>query len=90
MDILIGILRILNYIFGTAVILIGLGVYFLSGAVVPLLLALGLAAVGPIEDLLTRYLRIPGADPEQTKELINQGTSLTLVLFLFLAIFLSF
>ena len=90
MAFLIWILRVLNYIFGTAVILAGLGVYFLRGAVVPLLLALGLIAVGPLEDLLTRYLRLPGVDPEQTKELINQGTSLTLVFFLFLAIFLSF
>lgn len=89
MNILLRVLRILNYIFGSAVILIGLGAYFLRGSVIPLLLALGLAAVGPIEDLLMRYLRLPGVDPEQTEDLINQGTSLILVIFLLLAIFLS-
>jgi hypothetical protein len=90
MEIFVRILRVLNYIFGIAVILIGLGAYILSGAVIPLLLALGLAAVGPLEDLLMRYLHLPGVDPELTKDLINQGTSLILVLFLLISIFLSF
>jgi hypothetical protein len=89
MDFLLRILRILNYIFGIAVILIGIGAFILSGSLIPLLLALGLIAVGPLEDLLMRYLHLPGVDPEQTKDLINQGTSLVLVVFLLIAIFLA-
>ncbi len=47
MDIVLQVLRVLNYIFGGAVLLVGFGAYIFSGALVPLLLALGLAAVGP-------------------------------------------
>jgi hypothetical protein len=89
MAILLKLLRVLNYIIGVAVILVGLGAYIFSSATISLLLALGIVAVGPLEDLLMSHPRLPGVDPEHTKDLINQGTSLILVLFLLLAIFLS-
>ena len=89
MSTMLRILRVLNYILGAAVVLIGIGAYVLGGAVIPLLLALGLLAVGPLEDLLVRYLHLPGVDPELVKTLINQGTSLILVLLLLAAVLLS-
>ncbi len=89
MDIVLQVLRVLNYIFGGAVLLVGFGAYIISGVLVPLLLALGLAAVGPIEDLLMRYLRLPGVTPEQTKKLVDQGTSLVFVILLLAAVLLS-
>ena len=89
MDIVLQVLRVLNYIFGGAVLLVGFGAYIFSGALVPLLLALGLAAVGPVEDLLMRYLRLSGVTPEQTKKLVDQGTSLVFVILLLAAVLLS-
>jgi hypothetical protein len=53
------------------------------------LLALGLAAVGPIEDLLMRYLRLSRVTPEQTKKSVDQGTSLVFVILLLAAVLLS-
>jgi hypothetical protein len=89
MDLLLRVLRWLNILFGGAVILIGLGAFFFTGAVAPLLLALGLIVVGPLEDWLMNHLRLPGVDPVQTQKLIDQGTSLVFVLLLLAALLLS-
>ena len=89
MDIAIRWLRNLNYVFGIAVLLLGLGGFFLRDSIVALLLAIALFVVGPLEDLLNRLLRQKGTDPAQTKELVNQGTSLTFVLILLAVILIS-
>jgi hypothetical protein len=89
MDIAIRWLRNLNYVFGIAVLLLGLGGFFLRDSIVALLLAIALFVVGPLEDLLNIILRQKGTDPAQTKELVNQGTSLTFVLILLAVILIS-
>ena len=89
MDIAIRVLRNLNYVFGIAVLLLGLGSFFLRDSIVALLLAIALFVVGPLEDLLNIILRQKGTDPAQTKELVNQGTSLTFVLILLAVILIS-
>jgi hypothetical protein len=53
------------------------------------LLALGLAAVGPIETLLMRYLHLSGLTPEQNKNLIDKSTSLVYVILLLAAVLLT-
>lgn len=89
MDLLLRVLRWLNILFGGALILIGIGAFFFTGTVVPLLLALGLIVVGPLKDWLMNRLRLPGVDPVQTQKLVDQGASLIFVLLLLVALFLS-
>jgi hypothetical protein len=89
MDTLLLILRYLNYIFGGAVLLIGYVAFILYGSIVPLLLALGLTAVGPIETLLMRYLKLSGLTQDQNKRLIDYSTSLVYVILLLAAALLS-
>ncbi|MHA2403558.1 MAG: hypothetical protein ACXADH_11255 [Candidatus Kariarchaeaceae archaeon] len=91
MDAFLTILRWLNYIFGGAVLLIGYGASIYRGSLelVPLLLALGLTAVGPVETLLMRYFKLSGETPDQTKKLIDYGTSLVFVILLLAAVILS-
>jgi hypothetical protein len=89
MDLLLRVLRWLNILFGGALILIGIGAFLFSRAVVPLLLALGLIVVGPLKDRLMNRLRLPGVDPVQTQKLVDQGASLIFVLLLLAALFLS-
>jgi len=83
------VLRWLNYIFGIALIVFGLGAFALRGSWIGLLLAVALIAVGPLEDLLNKRLRIPGVPQEQTKVFINQSTSLTFIVLLLVVLFLS-
>ena len=89
MNTVILILRILNYITGAALLIIGIGAFILYRSTVPFLIALALIAVGPVEDLLNRYLKLPGVDPAQTKTLIDQSTSLTFILLLIAAMLVS-
>lgn len=89
MDTFLTLLRYLNYIFGGAALLIGYGAFILYGSLVPLLLALGLTAVGPLETLLMRYIKLSGLTPEQNKNLIDQGTSLVYVVLLLVAVILT-
>lgn len=89
MDTFLTILKYLNYIFGGAALLIGYGAFILYGSLVPLLLALGLTAVGPLETLLMRYMKLSGLTPEQNKNLIDQGTSLVYVVLLLAAVLLT-
>jgi hypothetical protein len=89
MDTFLTILKYLNYIFGGAALLIGYGAFILYGSLVPLLLALGLTAVGPIETLLMRYFKLSGLTPEQNKKLIDYGTSLVYVVLLLAAVILT-
>jgi len=89
MDTFLQLLRYLNYIFGGAVLIVGFGAYIVNRSLVPLLLALGLAAVGPIETLLMRYLHLSGLTPEQNKNLIDQTTSLVYVVLLLAAVILT-
>lgn len=89
MNTVILVLRVLNYIIGAALLIIGIGAFILNGAVVPFLIALALIAVGPVEDLLNRYLKLPGVDPAQTKTLIDQSTSLTFIVLLIAAMLVS-
>jgi hypothetical protein len=89
MDTFLTLLRYLNYIFGGAALLIGYGAFILYGSLVPLLLALGLTAVGPLETLLMRYVKLSGLTPEQNKNLIDQGTSLVYVVLLLVAVILT-
>jgi len=83
------VLRILNYIFGAALILIGIGAFILSRASVPFLIALALIIVGPVEDLLERYFKLPRVEQKQTKTLIDQSTSLAFILLLLWAMLIS-
>jgi hypothetical protein len=55
------------------------------GEVIPFYLALGLIAVGPLEDLLVRALGQTRNPPNPPRELIDQLTSLVLELFLLAA-----
>ena len=89
MDTFLQLLRYLNYIFGGAVLIVGFGAYIVNRSLVPFLLALGLAAVGPIETLLMRYLHISGLTAEQNKNLIDQTTSLVYVVLLLAAVILT-
>jgi uncharacterized Tic20 family protein len=89
MDTPIRLLRYLNYIFGTLVLVIGLIGFIIYRSLPALLLAIALAAVGPVEDILSKKLHLPGVDPAQTKELVNQGTSLTFVVLLLVVILIS-
>ena len=89
MKTLVLVLRILNYISGAALILIGIGAFVLYRSSVPFLIALALIIVGPVEDLLERYLKLPGVEPEQTKTLIDQSTSLAFILLLLWAMLIS-
>jgi hypothetical protein len=89
MDFFLQILHYLNLIFGGAVLIIGFGAYIVNRSLVPLLLALGLAAVGPIETLLMRYLHLSGLTPEQNKNLIDKSTSLVYVILLLAAVLLT-
>ena len=88
MDSILKILHYLNLIFGGAVLIVGFGGYIVNRSLVPLLLALGLTAVGPLETLLMRYLHISGLTPEQNKNLIDKSTSLVYVVLLFAAVLL--
>lgn len=90
MEFIVKLTHILNMISGAAVILVGIAAYLFFDAVVPLLLAVGLVIVGPLEDLLKRYLKLPGVQPDQTKQFVDQITSLVLVLLLLAAVLLSF
>ena len=83
-----GILRLFNYAMAVAVLVYGLSSYVQSRDPIPLLIVVGLATVGPIEDLLMR-LRIPGADPQEYKRLVDQGTSLVLLVALLAVLFLA-
>jgi uncharacterized Tic20 family protein len=82
-------LRYLNYFFGSLVMIAGILGFVFYNSIPALLLAFALAAVGPIEDILNKKLKLSGIDPAQTKELVNQGTSLTFVIILLIVIFLS-
>jgi hypothetical protein len=82
-------LRYLNYLFGIAVLIAGLLGFFFFGSVISLLLAIALAAVGPIEDILNKHLHLKNVDPALTKELVNQSTSLTFVLILLSVILIT-
>jgi hypothetical protein len=82
-------LRYLNYIFGALVLIAGLIGFIVYQSISALLLAIALAAVGPVEDFLNKKLKLPGMDPAETKELINQGTSLIFVIILLIVIVLS-
>ncbi len=86
---IIPIIRYANLVFGIAVILLGLGAFILYRSTVPLLLAIGLAVVGPFEDLLYKYFKLGSLTPEENKGLINQGTSLVFEIFLLAALLLS-
>lgn len=85
----IRVLRYLNYIFGTLVLIVGLIGFFLYHSTPALLLAIALAAVGPVEDILSKKLHLPGVDPAETKELVNQSTSLTFVILLLVVIVIT-
>lgn len=86
---IIRVLRYLNYVFGTLVLVVGLIGFIIYRSLPALLLAIALAAVGPIEDILSKKLHLPGVDPAETKELVNQSTSLTFVLLLLVVIVVS-
>lgn len=89
MDRIIMVLRVLNYIIGTIVLVAGFLGFLVSRSPVPLLLALALTAVGPVEDILSKKLHLNKVDPVETKELVNQSTSLTFVILLLAAILLT-
>ncbi len=89
MERLLRILQALNYVFGLPVIVLGIVAYIRSRALVPLLLGVALAIAGPLEDLLKRFLRLPGVPPEQTRQLVDLGTSLAFVLLLLAAVLLT-
>jgi hypothetical protein len=82
-------LRWANIVVGGALIIVGIGASLWAGRWIPFLLALAVIIVGPLEDLLIKYLRLPGVDPESTKTLVDQTTSLLFLLLLFAALFIS-
>ena len=79
------LLKVINIILGAVLIIGGTAAYFLWGKVIPFYLALGLVAVGPLEDLLVRTLGQTGNPPSPLRALIDQITSLVLELFLLAA-----
>lgn len=89
MDRIIKVLRILNYIFGTVVLLAGFLGFIFYRSSIPLLLALALTAVGPLEDILNKKVHLSRIDPLKTKELVNQSTSLTFVILLLASILIA-
>lgn len=89
MDRIIKVLRILNYIFGTVVLLAGFLGFIFYRSPIPLLLALALTAVGPLEDILNKKVHLSRIDPLKTKDLVNQSTSLTFVILLLASILIA-
>ncbi len=85
----IRIIRTLAWISGIFLIAVGLWAYFAKGAVVPLLIVIALVVVGPVEDILKQRLRLPGVDPEMTKTLVDQATSLGFIILLLAAVLVS-
>jgi hypothetical protein len=85
MRILVTLLKIVNFLLGAVLIIGGIGAYFLTGVQIPLFLALGLIAVGPLEDFLVRGLGQTGDAASLTRALIDQATSLALELFMLAA-----
>jgi hypothetical protein len=82
-------LKYFNYFFGICLLIAGLYGFLFRNSITALLLALALAVVGPIEDILNKKLRLPNVDPAQTKELVNQSTSLLFIIILLVVILLS-
>jgi hypothetical protein len=78
-----------NLLVGGALIIVGIGASLWIGGWIPFLLALAVIIVGPLEDLLMKHLRLPGVDPESTKTLVDQTTSLLFLLLLFAVLFIS-
>ena len=72
----------LNYLAGGLLVFVAVASYVRLQAVVPALLALAVLIVGPGEDLLNRYLVLPGVDPATMLALVDQGTSLAFVVLL--------
>lgn len=89
MNKIIMVLRVLNYLIGTTVLVVGFLSFLLYRSPVPLLLALALTAVGPVEDILNKKLHLSNIDPSKTKEIVNQSTSLTFVILLLAAILIA-
>ena len=89
MTTIIRILRVLAWISGIALIAVGLWAFFAKGAVVPLLIVVALVVVGPVEDILKKRLRLPGVDPDTTRALVDQATSLGFILLLLAAVWQS-
>ena len=85
MGILTTLLKIINILLGVVLILGGIAAYFLTGVQIPLFLALGLLAVGPLEDILVRFLGQSSEQPSPPRALIDQATSLVLELFMLAA-----
>lgn len=89
MDRILWLLRLWNYIFGTIVLLAGFMGFVIFRSPIPLLLALALTAVRPVEDLLNKRPHLANVDLVRTKELVNQSTSLTFVVPLLVAILIA-
>lgn len=89
MDTFIKVLRYLDYIFGFVVIVGGFVVFIITRALVPLLLAVGLLVVGPVENWLESYFHVPKMAETPPKAIINQVTSLVLEICMIAAILLS-
>lgn len=79
-------LRMLNFVFGAAVLIVGYGGFVLRSSVPALLIALALTIVGPVEDWLMRLYKIPADTRGETKQLIDYSTSLVFVILLLITL----
>lgn len=91
MPITVKILTWLGYVFGVAVILYGLWRYFAQGSLPSLLISLAVFIAGPLEDVLTSWVRrmrhLPAEEPEVV--LVDLATSLAFLILLLIAIRLA-
>lgn len=80
------VLKILNYSFGTAVVVSSLYFYFTQNKTVPLYIALSIIIAGPLEDYLISYIQnspsiLPG-NKERYKKIVDNTTSLAFLILL--------
>ena len=85
MRLIVGLLKFINVLLGGVVVVGGIAAYFIIERPIPLFLALGLVAVGPVESLLMKLTGQQGGQPGRGREFIDQATSLVLVFFLLAA-----
>ncbi|MGQ0548738.1 MAG: hypothetical protein ACT4PY_03590 [Armatimonadota bacterium] len=88
MPILVRVLTWLGYVFGAAVILYGLWRYFVQGSLPSLLISLAVFVAGPLEDILTNWVRRMRQLPDEQLEvtLVDLTTSLAFLILLLIAI----
>ncbi|MCG8400076.1 MAG: hypothetical protein MJA84_00600 [Firmicutes bacterium] len=85
------VLKILNYLLGTAVVVSGLYNYLTTDKRIPLYVALAIIIAGPLEDLLTCYIRkspvLSPDDKEPYVKIVDNTSSLAFLLLLGLVIY---